>query len=187
MFLALAFDSLTMKVAEHWLCLREREEMREKIKSWAEAKKMREAARAEGKTVVFTNGCFDLLHAGHVDYLEAARKEGDLLIVGLNSDASLRRIKGEPRPLVPAKERAVVLAGLSAVDAVVIFEEDDPGRLIAELVPDVLVKGGDWPEDKIIGADTVRRHGGRVVRIPLTPGQSTSGMIQRILELYAKK
>jgi rfaE bifunctional protein nucleotidyltransferase chain/domain len=158
--------------------------MREKIMSLAAAQGLRELARASGKKVVFTNGCFDLLHAGHVDYLEAARAEGDLLIVGLNSDASVRRIKGEKRPLTPAGDRAAVLAGLAAVDAVVIFDEDDPGHLIAGLRPDVLVKGADWPEDRIIGADTVLAEGGRVVRVPLTPGRSTTSVIELILARF---
>lgn len=156
--------------------------MREKIKTLVEARRVRAEARAAGKTVVFTNGCFDLLHSGHVDYLEAARAEGDLLMVGLNSDASVRRIKGKERPLVPEQERAAVLAGLSAVDLVVIFGDDDPGQLIAKLLPDVLVKGADWDADQIVGADTVQAGGGRVVRIALTPGQSTSGIIRGILE-----
>ena len=158
--------------------------MREKIKGWAEARRVREAARTEGRRVVFTNGCFDLLHAGHVDYLEAARAEGDLLIVGLNSDASMRRIKGPKRPLLLAEDRAAVLAGLAAVDVVVVFDEDDPGKLIAALVPDVLVKGAEWAEDEIVGADVVTAAGGRVVRARMTEGQSTSALIQLILDRH---
>ena len=130
--------------------------------------------------MVFTNGCFDLLHAGHVRYLEAARKQGDLLIVGLNSDASVRRLKGPGRPLNPAGDRAAVLAGLAAVDAVVIFAEDTPAKLIAELLPEVLVKGADWGQDEIVGAEAVRGHGGRVVRIPLLQGRSTSRLLEAI-------
>jgi len=136
--------------------------------------------------VVFTNGCFDLLHAGHVDYLEAARAEGDLLIVGLNSDDSMRRIKGPNRPLTPQADRAAVLAGLAAVDAVVVFDQDDPAAIVAALVPDVLVKGADWAEGTIIGADTVTAAGGRVARIPLTEGRSTTSVIDTIIARYGK-
>ena len=160
--------------------------MRDKIKTLAEAKELRATAAAAGRRVVFTNGCFDLLHAGHVDYLEAARAEGDLLIVGLNSDASMRRIKGPKRPLVPQADRAAVLAGLEAVSAVVVFDEDDPGAIVAALQPDVLCKGADWAEGKIIGADTVTAAGGRVVRIPLTEGRSTTSVIDVILDRYGK-
>lgn len=159
--------------------------MRNKIKSLPDAIKLRESARAAGLRVVFTNGCFDLLHAGHVDYLEAARAAGDLLIVGLNGDASMRRIKGPNRPLVPQDDRAAVLAGLAAVSAVVVFDEDDPDAIVRALVPDVLVKGADWAEGEIIGADTVAAAGGKVVRIPLTEGRSTTNVIDVILERYA--
>jgi len=160
--------------------------MRDKIKSLSEAVELRRSARAAGKRVVFTNGCFDLLHAGHVDYLEAARAEGDLLIVGLNSDGSMRRIKGPQRPLNPEADRAAVLAGLAAVDAVVVFDEDDPAAVVKALLPDVLVKGADWPEDRIIGAETVKAAGGRVARIPLTAGRSTSSVIETIISRYGK-
>jgi rfaE bifunctional protein nucleotidyltransferase chain/domain len=161
--------------------------LREKIKNLATAKKTRKEAGAAGKVVVFTNGCFDLVHAGHVDYLEAARAEGDLLIVGLNSDASMKRIKGKKRPLTPAADRAAVLAGLSAVDLVVEFDEDDPLNMIKALEPDVLVKGADWAEDRIIGSDAVKKAGGRVVRIELTKGPSTSEMIKKIVSRYGDK
>ena len=161
--------------------------MRDKIKSLEEAKAIRKDAKASGRVVVFTNGCFDLLHAGHVDYLEAAKKEGDLLIVGLNSDDSVRRIKGANRPLVPWEDRAALLAGLSAVDAVVAFDEDDPLELIKALVPDVLVKGADWKQDQIIGADMIKAAGGVVVRVELTEGRSTSGLIDQILNKYKEK
>jgi D-beta-D-heptose 7-phosphate kinase/D-beta-D-heptose 1-phosphate adenosyltransferase len=155
-----------------------------KIKSCRELAPILGGLRAGGQVVVFTNGCFDLLHAGHVRYLEAARREGDLLVVGLNSDRSVREIKGATRPIVPEAERAEVLAGLAAVDFVVRFDEPDPLRLIAELAPDVLVKGGDWPEEAIIGAPVVRNRGGRVVRIPVLAGASTSAIIARILERH---
>lgn len=153
-----------------------------KLKSLDQLKQIRCAARRLGQTVVFTNGCFDLLHAGHVHYLNAARRQGDVLIVGLNSDASVRGIKGEFRPVVPEEQRAEVLAGLGAVDHVVVFDEPDPLALITALAPDVLVKGGDWAEADIVGADAVKRHGGRVVRIAVREGVSTSGIIARILE-----
>jgi rfaE bifunctional protein nucleotidyltransferase chain/domain len=155
-----------------------------KIKSCGELATLLRGLRAGGKVVVFTNGCFDLLHAGHVRYLAAARREGDLLVVGLNSDRSVQDIKGDARPILPETERAEVLAGLTAVDYVVLFDEADPLRLITALAPDVLVKGGDWPEEAIIGAQVVRARGGRVVRIPVVEGASTSAIITRILERY---
>ncbi len=136
---------------------------------------------ARGGRVVFTNGVFDLLHPGHVDVLFAARAQGDHLIVGLNSDASVRRLgKGSDRPIRPEADRAVVLAGLAAVDAVVIFDEDTPLALIEALQPDVLVKGGDYTPDTVVGADVVRARGGEVVIVPLTPGQSTTSIVQRL-------
>jgi rfaE bifunctional protein nucleotidyltransferase chain/domain len=136
--------------------------------------------RAQGRVVVFTNGCFDLLHPGHVRLLEAARGEGDFLIVGLNSDASVRRLKGEGRPLIPQGERAETLRGLEAVDRVVVYEEDTPRALIAALLPDVLVKGADWAEDKIVGREEVEAAGGRVVRVELLPDRSTTTLLERI-------
>ena len=155
-----------------------------KIKPCSELAPTLRSLRAGGQVVVFTNGCFDLLHAGHVRYLAAARREGDILVVGLNSDRSVRDIKGDRRPILRELERAEVLAGLAAVDYVVLFDEPDPLRLIAALAPDVLVKGGDWPEEAIIGAQVVRDRGGRVVRIPVLEGASTSAIIARILERY---
>ena len=134
--------------------------------------------RAAG-AVVFTNGVFDLLHRGHVAYLAAARREGAALIVGVNSDASVRRLKGPGRPLVAEKDRAYVLAGLAAVDAVVLFDEDTPRELIAALEPDVLVKGADYAPEAIVGADLVTARGGRVVRVPLEEGVSTTTLIAR--------
>ena len=130
---------------------------------------------------MFTNGVFDLLHSGHVDVLTGARAEGDVLVVGVNSDASVRRLgKGEDRPLRSESERAYVLASLAAVDAVVIFDEDTPLDLVTALLPDVIVKGGDYAPDTVIGADLVLARGGRVVIVPLTPGQSTTSIIQRL-------
>ncbi len=135
---------------------------------------------AAGRTVVFTNGVFDLLHPGHVRYLAEARAHGDALVVAVNSDRSVRAIKGPARPVNPGRERAEVLSALAAVDAVVIFDEDDPHAVIAELRPDVLVKGADWAADRIVGRDSVEAGGGRVIRIPLAPGFSTTSMIERI-------
>jgi len=136
--------------------------------------------RAAGARVVFTNGCFDLLHPGHVRYLASARALGDVLVVGLNGDASVRRLKGAGRPVLRLDERAEVLAGLAAVDHLIVFDEDTPRALIAALAPDVLVKGADWAEDEIAGRDEVVARGGRVERIPLVAGVSTSELIRRI-------
>jgi D-beta-D-heptose 7-phosphate kinase/D-beta-D-heptose 1-phosphate adenosyltransferase len=136
--------------------------------------------RAQGRTVVFTNGVFDLLHPGHLRYLSAARALGDVLIVGLNTDASVRWNKGLDRPLTPEFERAELLRALNCVDAVVFFDEDTPHDLIAALQPDVLVKGADWAADAIVGRDIVEGRGGRVVRMPVEPGYSTSAIIARI-------
>ena len=130
--------------------------------------------------LVFTNGCFDLLHPGHVDLLARARALGQGLILGLNSDASVRRIKGPARPVVCERERAFVLAGLSSVDFVVLFEEDTPLNLITAVRPRVLVKGGDWPVERIVGREAVEAAGGRVVSLPLLPGYSTTALIERI-------
>lgn len=137
--------------------------------------------RTRPGTLVFTNGVFDLLHPGHIDVLTGARAQGDALIVGVNSDASVRRLgKGPDRPVRSEAERAYVLAGLAAVDAVVVFDEDTPLELVTAVEPDVIVKGGDYAPDTVVGADVVRARGGRVVIIPLTPGQSTTSIIQRL-------
>ncbi|NTW48994.1 MAG: D-glycero-beta-D-manno-heptose 1-phosphate adenylyltransferase [Chlorobiales bacterium] len=137
-----------------------------------------------GRKVVFTNGCFDILHAGHVQYLTKAKALGDLLVIGLNADASVRRLKGEKRPINSEEDRAFVLRALKAVDAVVRFEEDTPAELIAELLPDVLVKGGDWAIDKIVGRDIVEANGGTVQTIHFLEGRSTTGTIEKILAAY---
>ena len=137
-------------------------------------------ARSAGKRIVFTNGVFDILHPGHVRYLQAARAHGDLLIVGLNSDASVRRNKGPKRPINPQDERAEVLAALACVDAVSIFDDDTPADIIGRVQPDVLVKGADWPADQIVGRDTVEARGGRVVLEPVEQGYSTTDIIARI-------
>jgi D-glycero-beta-D-manno-heptose 1-phosphate adenylyltransferase len=137
-------------------------------------------ARAAGRTIVFTNGVFDILHPGHVRYLQDARALGDLLIVGLNADASVRRNKGPARPINPEGERAEILAALACVDAVVIFEEDTPAEIVRAVQPDVLVKGADWPADQIVGRDIVEARGGRVVLMPVEPGHSTTVILDRI-------
>ena len=140
--------------------------------------------RAAGDKIVFTNGCFDILHAGHVQYLTAARAEGEVLVVGLNSDASVRIIKGENRPIVQEDNRAAVLSGLECVNYVTLFEDPDPFRLIRAILPDVLVKGADWEDGEIIGADIVKQHGGRVVRVPFVSDTSTSKIIETILRNF---
>jgi rfaE bifunctional protein nucleotidyltransferase chain/domain len=136
--------------------------------------------REAGQVVVFTNGVFDLLHPGHVRYLRAARREGDALIVGINADRSVRAIKGAARPLVPEAERAEILGALEMVDAVVIFDEDTPAAIVEAIQPDVLVKGADWPADRIVGRETVEARGGRVVRVAVEEGYSTSAIVARI-------
>ena len=138
--------------------------------------------KRNGLRVVFTNGCFDLLHPGHIGSLEQARALGDVLIVGLNSDASVRQLKGEGRPVLPERERAEILAALECVDAVIIFDEPTPREVIARLLPDVLVKGGDWPGDQIVGREEVEAAGGRVVSIPIVPGYSTTAILRKIRE-----
>jgi len=138
--------------------------------------------KRNGRRIVFTNGCFDLLHPGHIGSLEQARALGDALIVGLNSDASVRQLKGAGRPVLPERERAEILAGLECVDAVVIFSEPTPREVIARLLPDVLVKGGDWPGDQIVGREEVEAAGGRVVSIPVVPGYSTTEILRKIRE-----
>lgn len=158
--------------------------MGEKIIKRGALKEKVQALKRAGKKIVFTNGCFDFLHVGHVRYLKAARAQGDVLVVGLNSDGSVRQIKGPGRPIVPEDERAEVLASLACVDFVTVFDEPDPAMIIGILMPDVLVKGADWPEDAIIGRDIVKGTGGRVVRIPLAEGVSTSGLIEKILASF---
>ncbi len=139
--------------------------------------------KRNGKRVVFTNGCFDLLHPGHIRILESARALGDALIVGINSDASVKRLKGAGRPVLPELERAEILASLESVDAVVIFDEATPQRVIAAVLPDVLVKGGDWPDDQIVGREEVEAAGGKVVRAEIVQGYSTTDILKKIRSL----
>jgi D-beta-D-heptose 7-phosphate kinase/D-beta-D-heptose 1-phosphate adenosyltransferase len=146
----------------------------------AEAVALVATLRAAGKTIVFTNGVFDLLHPGHVRYLQQARALGDALVVGVNSDRSVRANKGASRPINPEHERAEVVAALASVDAVVVFDADTPQDLIAALAPDVLVKGADWAADAIVGRDIVERRGGRVVRIPVEAGHATTSIIEKV-------
>ena len=145
----------------------------------SEMRAQRDRLHAEGRTLVFTNGCFDILHRGHADYLAFARSQGDALVVGLNSDASVRRAKGPTRPVNPEQDRAYVLGSLRAVDFVVIFDEDEPRDLIAQILPDVLVKGKDWAH-YVSGRDIVEANGGRVVLAEMVEGRSTTATIQRM-------
>jgi D-beta-D-heptose 7-phosphate kinase/D-beta-D-heptose 1-phosphate adenosyltransferase len=154
--------------------------MRSRVLSLAEAAELVARLRAEDKSIVFTNGVYDLLHPGHVRYLQAARAEGDALVVGVNSDRSVRANKGPERPINPELERAELIAALAAVDAAVIFDEDTPHEIISALQPDVLVKGADWAADQIVGRDIVEARGGRVVRATIEPGHSTTDILARI-------
>ena len=147
----------------------------EKVRAW----------QASGKKVVFSNGCFDILHAGHIEYLTEAKKLGDILLIGLNSDASVRRLKGPNRPICSETDRAFVLSALRMIDAVTLFDEDTPEKLIGILLPDILVKGADWNVEHIAGARTVLAHGGQVLTLPLLDGRSTSGIIEKIIQRYS--
>jgi D-glycero-beta-D-manno-heptose 1-phosphate adenylyltransferase len=158
-----------------------------KVKSLGGVVRAVRTAQRAGRRVVFTNGCFDLLHRGHTRYLEQARALGDLLVVAINSDASVRALKGPSRPVVPAEQRAEVLAALSAVDLVAIFDELDPARVVRAVRPDVLVKGGDWPISQIVGADFVQSRGGTVRSLPYVDGASTSDLIGRIVVRAVKR
>jgi rfaE bifunctional protein nucleotidyltransferase chain/domain len=150
----------------------------------SELKSICKQLQATGKKIVFTNGCFDLIHAGHVDYLSKSKVMGDVLIVGLNSDDSVRRLKGEIRPILNEKEREFILSNLKPVYYVIIFDEDTPQNLIKELLPDILVKGSDWAIDEIVGADEVIANGGKVETIEFVNNQSTSKIIQKIATAY---
>ena len=156
-----------------------------KVKNLGQLIKIRQGLKRQRKKVVFTNGCFDVLHRGHIECLRKAKSFGDVLVVGLNSDSSVRKIKGDKRPILPQGDRAEILASLEMVDYVVIFREETPLDLIASLVPDVLAKGGDYKKDEIVGRDIVESAGGRVVRIRHVPGRSTKGIIGKIARRYA--
>jgi len=140
--------------------------------------------RQEGKKIAFTNGCFDILHVGHVRYLMEAKKTADILVLALNSDSSVRTIKGEKRPLVPENERAEVLAALECIDFITIFSELTPLEVIGCLRPDLLIKGGDWPEDKVVGRDEIKQWGGHVTIIPEVAGKSTTNIVEKIISVY---
>ena len=152
-----------------------------------DAVRLADAFRRRNQKIVFTNGCFDLLHAGHADYLHAARAAGDVLLVGINSDYSVRGLKGPGRPLNREEDRVAVLAALACVDGIIVFDAPNPIDLITAIKPDVLVKGADWIEAEIVGADEVKKRGGEVIRVALKPGLSTSILIRRILERYGNQ
>lgn len=154
------------------------------IPDWSELWRLRERWRQNEEKVVFTNGVFDLLHRGHLDYLLAARRAGDRLIIGINSDASVRRLKGVKRPLIGEEDRAFALSCLRFVDVVTFFDQDTPLELIVKLKPDILVKGADYEEDDIVGAREVKSWGGNVLRIPLTEGKSSTDLIRKIIDAY---
>ncbi len=154
------------------------------IKSLDEIKSIRKKLKAENKKVVFTNGCFDLIHSGHVDYLLKAKAMGDILIVGLNSDESIKRIKGNKRPILKEDERAFIISNLKPVDYITIFEEDTPAKLIEEIIPDILVKGADWSVENIVGREVVEANGGEVKTIDFVNDQSTSKIIKSILNKF---
>ena len=156
---------------------------KKKIKSIRQLRSILNRLRKQKKRIVFTNGCFDLFHIGHLRYLQRARRHGDRLVVGINSDRSVRLVKPAGRPILPQMERAEFLAALSCVDFVTIFDEPDPLRIISSLRPDVLIKGSDWLKDRIIGRDVVEGYGGRVHRVPLLKGHSTTRLIRQILKL----
>ena len=143
--------------------------------------------RREGKKIAFTNGCFDILHVGHVRYLKEAKKTADILVLALNSDSSVRAIKGEKRPLVSEKERAEVLAALECIDFVTIFTELTPLEIICYLKPDILVKGGDWSEDRVVGRDEIKQWGGYVTIIPEVAGKSTTNIVDKIISVYCSE
>lgn len=157
--------------------------LKKKIKSLSTLKRIAAGAKRKGKRIVFTNGCFDLLHYGHVKYLEDAKRKGDILIVAVNSDSSVKKIKGDKRPIVSEKERIRVIAALASVDYAVLFNDNTPVKLIRALKPDILVKGADWDKNNIVGGNLVASYGGRVMRIKLVPGCSTTNLIKKIARL----
>lgn len=156
-----------------------------KLKSLSELVKEVKKLKKQGKKISFTNGCFDLIHVGHIRYLREAKKLADYLVVAINSDESVKKIKGNGRPITPEQERAELLSGFEFVDYVVIFNELDPIKTIKAIIPDVLVKGGDWSIDKVLGRDIVEKHGGKVVTIPMIKGHSTTDLISSICKKYA--
>jgi D-beta-D-heptose 7-phosphate kinase/D-beta-D-heptose 1-phosphate adenosyltransferase len=161
--------------------------MREKVREKGDLRRVLEELGKSGKRVVFTNGCFDLLHVGHLRYLEEARSLGDILVVGVNSDPSVQRLKGPRRPILPLDERMEILSGLECVNYVTSFEEQTPLELIALLRPHILVKGGDWTKERIVGRELVEGLGGEVVVLPFVEGNSTSNLIETILKRYADR
>jgi D-beta-D-heptose 7-phosphate kinase/D-beta-D-heptose 1-phosphate adenosyltransferase len=161
--------------------------MKDKIKGKEDLRKIIGDLKTKGKRIVFTNGCFDLLHIGHIRYLEKAKALGDILVVGVNSDQSVSRIKGPYRPILPEEERAEVLSGLGCVDYITIFDEADPLELISSLQPHILVKGGDWTKETTVGKEVVEGLGGKVVILPFVQGASTSNLIETILKRYEKR
>lgn len=152
------------------------------VVSLDELASIRNSLRSQGKRVVFTNGCFDILHRGHVEFLNQAKRFGDVLVVGLNSDASMRKIKGKNRPIVPEEDRAFILSNLNAADYVCIFEDETPLGMITALLPDVLVKGADWGIEEIVGKDVVEAAGGLVRSVPLVPNRSTTDIVTKIVK-----
>jgi len=161
--------------------------LKEKIKERKELGRIVEGLKAKGKRIVFTNGCFDLLHVGHVRYLEQAKTLGDILIVGINGDHSVRGLKGPLRPILPVEDRAEILSGLGCIDYITVFDEPTPLELITLLQPHVLVKGGDWTKDEVVGREVVEGLGGKVVLVPFVEGPSTSNLIEAILKRHEKK
>jgi rfaE bifunctional protein nucleotidyltransferase chain/domain len=159
----------------------------EKIQNQDELVKKIEYLKVARRVIVFTNGCFDIIHPGHVTYLEKAKKLGDILVLGVNSDVSVKKIKGNNRPILNESERTIILSRLEMVDFVCLFNDDTPYRLIAAIKPDVLVKGGDWAVNNIVGKDIVEKHGGKVVNIPYIEGSSTTNIIERIIKSYGVK
>lgn len=159
----------------------------DKIVNFSKIQSLSRQYKDENKTIVFTNGCFDIIHAGHIEYLTHAASLGDILILGLNSDQSVRQIKGDKRPVIAQEHRSAVVAALSCIDHVVLFDDPDPEILIEKVCPDVLVKGADWPEDQIIGGEFVKKHGGYIERVIFKADISTTKIIERIGELYYGK
>jgi len=161
--------------------------MKEKIKTREALRRIVEDLKAKAKRIVFTNGCFDLLHVGHIRYLEGAKSLGDIQVVGLNRDRSVRSLKGPNRPVLPEEERAEILSGLESVNYITIFDEPTPLELISTLQPHILVKGGDWTKEATVGKEVVERSGGEVVILPFVEGSSTSNLIEAILKRYEKR